>query len=167
MSEISGPSGINSFHQFTPISPAPGLPEDKKNVPVVDSKEVVYAKTERELIEPEPIEVKKESSVLGASFMLTNLCLGTTIFTFAVRAKTFGLVWFLVICVIVACVNYWSIMRCVYASSRCKEDDYSEITEKILGRKMRVVLNIFIILYLEDLYLVSDIQSIMKNIQIS
>ena len=79
--------------------------------------------------------------------MLTNLCLGTTIFTFAVRAKTFGLIWFLVVCVVVACINYWSIMRCVYASSRCKEDDYSEITEKILGRKMRVVLNIFIILY--------------------
>ena len=147
MSEISGPSGINSFHQFSTISPAPGLPEDKKNVPIAESKEVVYAKTERELIEPEPIEVKKESTVFGASFMLTNLCLGTTIFTFAVRVKTFGLVWFLIICVVVACVNYWSIMRCVYASSRCKEDDYSEITEKILGRKMRVVLNIFIILY--------------------
>ena len=146
MSEISGHSGINSFHQFSPISPAPGLPEDKK---VVDSKEVIYQKTEKgELVEPEQIEEKKkESTVLGASFMLTNLCLGTTIFTFAVRAKTFGLVWFLVVCVVVAFVNYWSIMRCVYASSRCQEDDYSEITEKILGRKMRVVLNIFIILY--------------------
>ena len=149
MSEISGP--VNSFHQFSPISPAPGLPGDKiitQNVPVVDSKEVIYQKTEKaDLVEPEPIEVKKESTILGASFMLTNLCLGTTIFTFAVRAKTFGLVWFLIICVFVACVNYWSIMRCVYASSRCKEDDYSEITEKILGKKMRVVLNVFIILY--------------------
>ena len=146
MSEISGRSGMNSFHQFSPISPAPGLPEDKK---VVDSKEVIYQKTEKgELVEPEQIEEKKkESTVLGASFMLTNLCLGTTIFTFAVRAKAFGLVWFLVVCVVVAFVNYWSIMRCVYASSRCQEDDYSEITEKILGKKMRVVLNIFIILY--------------------
>jgi amino acid permease len=148
MSEISGPSGVTSFHQFTPISPAPGLPEDKKDVPVVDSKEVIYQKTEKgDLVEPEPIDVKKESTIFGASFMLTNLCLGTTIFTFAVRAKTFGLFWFLVICVVVAFVNYWSIMRCVYASSRCQEDDYSEITEKILGRKMRLVLNIFIILY--------------------
>ena len=79
--------------------------------------------------------------------MLTNLCLGTTIFTFAVRTKAFGLVWFLVACFIVACVNYWSIMRCVYASSKCQEDDYSEITEKLLGKKMRILLNIFIIIY--------------------
>ena len=38
-------------------------------------------------------------------------------------------------------------MRCVYASSKSKQDDYSEITEEIRGRKVRVVLNIFIILY--------------------
>ena len=67
---------------------------------------------------------------------------------FAVRAKAFGLVWFLIICCVVAVVNYWSIMRCVIASSRFPgKDDYSEITEIILGKKMRVVLNIFIIVY--------------------
>ena len=38
-------------------------------------------------------------------------------------------------------------MRCAYASSKCKEDDYSEITERILGKKMRLILNIFIIIY--------------------
>ena len=42
MSQISGPSGINSFHQFSPISPAPGLLEGKKEVQVVDIKEVIY-----------------------------------------------------------------------------------------------------------------------------
>ena len=75
--------------------------------------------------------------------MLTNLCLGTTIFTFAVRTKAFGLVWFLVACFIVACVNYWSIMRCVYASSKCQEDDYSEITQKLLRKKMRIIIKYF------------------------
>jgi amino acid permease len=33
------------------------------------------------------------------------------------------------------------------ASSRCELDDYSEITEKILGRKARVILNVILILY--------------------
>ena len=145
-SKSKSPSDL-SEHPFTTIQPAPALIESK--VPVVDSKEVIYQKTEKgELIEEvEPQEKKKNSTILGSSFMLTNLCLGTTIFTFAVRAKAFGLVWFLVVCVVVAIVNYWSIMRCVYASSKCKKDDYSEITEEILGRKTRVVLNIFIILY--------------------
>ena len=35
----------------------------------------------------------------------------------------------------------------VYASEKCKEDDFSEITEKLLGRKMRNILNIILILY--------------------
>ena len=79
--------------------------------------------------------------------MLTNFCLGTTIYTFAVRAKKFGLVWLLFFCVLVAVINYWSIMLGVYASEKCKEDDFSEITEKLLGRKMRNILNIILILY--------------------
>ena len=79
--------------------------------------------------------------------MITNICLGTTIYTFAVRAKKFGLVWLLFFCVLVAVINYWSIMLGVYASDKCKEDDFSEITEKLLGRKMRNILNIILILY--------------------
>ena len=147
---INGSAGDISLHKFTPMAPAPSSEtKQEKEVKVLGSEEVIYQKTEKgDLIEQEPIEKKKESTIFGSAFTLTNLCLGTTIFTFAVRAKAFGLVWFLVVCVVVAIVNYWSIMRCVYASSRCKDqDDYSEITEKILGRKMRVVLNIFIILY--------------------
>ena len=38
-------------------------------------------------------------------------------------------------------------MRCVYASEKCEEDDFSEITEKLLGRKMRNLLNVIIIIY--------------------
>ena len=127
------------------------IPLDSKNstqpVKIVETQEKVYKKTEGDLIPLEEKNTIEKSSIIGSGFMLTNLCLGTTIFTFAVRTKAFGLVWFLVSCFIVAAVNYWSIMRCVYASSKCKEDDYSEITEKILGRKMRVTLNIFIMVY--------------------
>ena len=89
----------------------------------------------------------KKSTIFGSTFMITNICLGTTIFTFANRAKSFGLVWLLVFCFVVAIVNYWSIMRVVHASKVCKEDDFSEITEKLLGRKMRHLLNVIIILY--------------------
>jgi hypothetical protein len=67
--------------------------------------------------QPKRNQIKK-SSILGASLMITNICLGTTIFTFAVRAKYYGLVWLLVFCFIVALLNYWSITRCVKASSR-------------------------------------------------
>ncbi len=93
------------------------------------------------------VKTIKRSWILGATFMITNICLGTTIFTFATRAKSFGLIWLLVFCFVVAIINYWSIMRCVYASSRSKYDDYSEVCEEFLGRKWRIVLNIIIIIY--------------------
>ena len=35
----------------------------------------------------------------------------------------------------------------VIASSKNEEDDYSELTEKILGRKVRIFLNVIIIIY--------------------
>jgi amino acid permease len=89
----------------------------------------------------------KKSTIVGATFMLTNICLGTTIFTFAVRAKAFGLFWIIFFCLIVAAANYWTIMRGAYASSKTEEYDYSAIVEHFLGKKMRIVLNIFIILY--------------------
>ena len=101
MSVIS--SSINnrinaSAHQFTPMEPAPSNEkQEAKDVPVASSKEVItYKNTEKgDLIVEEHQEKKKESTILGSSFMLTNLCLGTTIFTFAIRAKQFGLIWFL------------------------------------------------------------------------
>jgi amino acid permease len=97
--------------------------------------------------EPEGSKMSSNATIFGATFMLTNICLGTTIFTFAIRAKSFGLVWLLVACICTGLINYWSISRCCIASSRCKVDDYSEITEKILGKKARVVLNVIIIVY--------------------
>ena len=75
----------------------------------------------------------KKATVLNSALMITNICLGTTIFTFAVRAKSFGMVWLLVCCFLVAAINYWSIIRCVYASSACENcDDFSEITLSLI-----------------------------------
>ena len=91
--------------------------------------------------------ISSNTTILKASLMLTNMCLGTSIFTFAKWTQSFGLVWILVFCIIIAIVNYWSLMNCSIASSRVKEDDYSEITERILGNKTKFVLNIFLIVY--------------------
>ena len=91
--------------------------------------------------------ISSNTTILRASLMLTNMCLGTSIFTFAKWTQSFGLVWILVFCVIIAIINYWSLMNCSIASSRVKEDDFSDITNVILGPKARFVLNIFIIVY--------------------
>ena len=88
----------------------------------------------------------KKTTIFGAALIITNICLGTTIFTFAVRAKSFGLIWLLFFCFIVAFVNYAAVMWVAHASSKCEESDYSEITEKLLGTKMRKILNIVIII---------------------
>ena len=85
----------NNFHPISQDSK-----ESLEPVKVVESKEKAYTKTENELIITENPKNIKKSTIFGSAFMLTNLCLGTTIFTFAVRTKAFGLVWFLVACFI-------------------------------------------------------------------
>ena len=113
----------------------------------------LHQETHRDITIERKVEVivqeerPEKATKLGATFMLTNICLGTTIFTFAVRAKAFGLFWLLIFCIIVAAVNYWTIMRGVYASSKSKKDDYSAIVEEFLGKKWKIVLNIFIVAY--------------------
>ena len=142
-----------SEHEFHPLPPAP---QTEHNLEVLVNQDTVYKTKEIETIQSTDIKGKEEpkkekplkSSIIGATFMLTNICLGTTIFTFAVKAKSFGLVWLIVCCIIVAIVNYWTITRGVLASSTCPDrDDYSEITEQIMGKKMRNLLNFFLILY--------------------
>ena len=138
----------------TKVIPTEPLGQDGQNdVPVVENQKEFENKPKI-----------KQSTILGTTFMITNICLGTTIFTFAVRTKSIGLVWMLVLCFIVAAVNYWAIMRCVYASSRSKFDDYSEIVEEFMGKRARFVLNVFIIveysLYVDVLFIVPFIAMI-------
>ena len=130
-----------------PFNPLPSFPSSKDSQNIEDNfpkNKVSIYKDQAEIMKVPNI---KKSTIFGSSFMITNICLGTTIFTFAVRAKSFGLFWLLFFCFLVAAINYWSIMRCVYSSSRCQLDDYSEITEKFLGKKMRFLLNIILIVY--------------------
>ena len=88
-----------------------------------------------------------DTTIFRGTLMITNLCFGVTIFTFAIRATYFGLVWLIVTGAVVGIITYWSLMCGIIASSKCKEDDYSELTEKILGKKARIFLNVIIIIY--------------------
>lgn len=96
---------------------------------------------------PTHSKISSDTTVLRATLMLTNICLGTSIFAFSTYTKSFGLVWMIFFCIIVALISYWSLRNCIIASSKFDVDDYSEITEKILGRKARIILNIFIIAF--------------------
>ena len=131
-------------HQFHPLNPD-SRSDIEKAVQIVGSEPKIFRKIND--ISSETEKMSSNATIFGATLMLTNICLGTTIFTFAIRAKSFGLIWLLVACIITGAINYWSISNCCIASSKCKEDDYSEITERVLGRKMRVTLNIIIIVY--------------------
>ena len=142
-----GGGAEENLHKFNPLPHAPEPPKTTE-VKVYQTEENIYSKETILNSHPEEEEKKLPSTILGATFMLTNICLGTTIFTFAVKAKSFGLVWLLVCCTIVAIVNYWTITRGVLASSKCdKFDDFSEIVEYHLGKKWRLILNFFLILY--------------------
>ena len=134
-------SNING-HPFHTMNPSPTSKDIEEDIP---QKSVTIYKDQNDADSKTP-KIKK-STIFGSTFMITNICLGTTIFTFATRAKSFGLFWMLFFCFVVAIINYWSITRCIYASSRCHLNDYSEITEYFLGRKMRVLLNIILIVY--------------------
>ena len=145
MSEIKQSVEV-SVHAFQTLPPDKHTETDRKEVMSTEPK--IYKTEEGDSIEGKNSRsTKKKSTILSAGLLMTNACLGTTIFTFAVKAKTFGLIWFLVAVIIVGIINYWSIMAGAKASSKYQEDDYSELTQKILGRKARVILNCILILY--------------------
>ncbi len=151
MSEIKKTIAEVSIHPFQPLRPdtRPESRDSDRNK-VIQTEPKIYGTNEgiSDLIQAKPSRTdKKKSTIMSAGLMMTNACLGTTIFTFAVKAKSFGLVWFLVAVIIVGIINYWTIMAGAKASSKVEEDDYSEITQKILGRKVRVILNFILILY--------------------
>ena len=151
MSEIKKTIAEVSIHPFQPLRPdtRPESRDSDRNK-VIQTEPKIYGTNEgiSDLIQAKPSRAdKKKSTIMSAGLMMTNACLGTTIFTFAVKAKSFGLVWFLVAVIIVGIINYWTIMAGAKASSKVEEDDYSEITQKILGRKVRVILNFILILY--------------------
>jgi amino acid permease len=142
-----------SIHPFKPL---PGAPEGGSQILGQESKETITttevkvytSKAESDLIHiPNQPQTRKKSTIISAGLMMTNACLGTTIFTFAVKAKSFGLVWILVAVTIVGIINYWTIMAGAKASSKYEENDYSELTQKILGRKARIILNCILIVY--------------------
>ena len=105
-----------------------------------------YEKME-DAIQPKKDRASSDTTIFRGALMITNLCFGVTIFTFAIRATYFGLVWLIVTGAIVGVVTYWSLMLGVIASSKNEEDDYSELTEKNTWKKVRIFLNVIIIIY--------------------
>ena len=140
LSELNNSQGTHNFHPLNPDS----RDHNVGKVSIIESGDIIYKKDQTEVIHP---KMSSNQSILGGAFMMTNMCLGTTIFTFAAWTKSFGLIWILVGCFIVAIIDYWSIMNCSIASSKVKEDDFSEVTEKIIGKKAKVILNILIVVY--------------------
>ena len=133
------------IHGFNPIAP------DSRNTQKVPGSLESDLRIYQKIGEVLPVQKEKEeplkSSIFGATIILNNICLGTTIFTFAIRAKSFGLVWFLFFCIITGFINYWTIMRGGAASYKYKENDYSQLTSIILGKKAGYIVSIFMILY--------------------
>ena len=80
-------------HQFHPLNPD-SRSDIEKSVQVLESSPKTYKKiNDISSKQKEISKVHSKASIFGATFMLTNICLGTTIFTFAIRAKIFGLGW--------------------------------------------------------------------------
>ena len=103
-------------------------------------------------------EVVKKPTIFGTGCIIIHICLGNfAIFSLAPMAKSFGLVWIIIFCIIIGIINYIYIMKSFIASAKCAEKNYSDITEKFLGKKARRLLNIIIIIYsfLCMMYLIS------------
>ena len=98
-----------------------------------------------ELLDNGKEKASSNTTIFRGALMITNICFGVTLFTFASRAIHFGLIWLIIFCIIVGFITYWAMIRAVYVSSKNTSDDYSEITEKILGKKWRYFLNFSII----------------------
>lgn len=140
LSDMNQSQGTHNFHPLDPDS----REINQGNVEMIETEEKVYNKNK--ISETRP-KMSSNQTIFGGALMMTNMCLGTTIFTFAAWTKSFGLLWIIVSCFLVAAIDYWSIMNCAKTSSKIKEDDFSEATEKVVGKKARVLLNILIIVY--------------------
>ncbi|MCQ2820835.1 MAG: amino acid transporter, partial [archaeon] len=144
------------------IKPQNNLTKEECNPQMTPASNVLSTE-ENPLASPKPLELpaenfeisKKEditqdttqNSVFGSVFILTNICLGTTIFTLALRASQIGLVWFLVLVCLIPVMNYWSIARLVDASEGIEPKDYTHIVNVILGNIPKNILNIAFLFY--------------------
>ena len=91
---ISTQDNLNQYQSESVIASKKQINTDNNqiNQEEINQKSTVKIYTSQQEVNKPKIE---KSSILGATFMITNICLGTTIYTFATRAKRFGLVWLL------------------------------------------------------------------------
>lgn len=89
----------------------------------------------------------KPNSVAGVTFLLAKTCIGSVIFTLAIRAKQVSLLWLLVFILLSCLLNVWSILRMVQSAKNISERDYSDVAKKLLGYTPSLILNIILMLY--------------------
>lgn len=129
-----------------------GIKESERNLKPLNSEEnVMNSRDENggqmpkaeDIIEGSP----PKASVIGSAFTMTNMCLGTTIFTFAYRTQSMGLLWINVACVVCAAANLWTIYRQLEGAKDLKVCDFSEVVNELFGAKVCLGLNVMIIIY--------------------
>ena len=90
----------------------------------------------------------KKPTIFSTGCIILHVCFGNfAIFSMAPLVQNFGLIWIIIFCIIVGFINYWTIMKSFNASVKCNKNNYSEITENFLGKKLRQLLNIIMIIY--------------------
>lgn len=90
---------------------------------------------------------KPKDSVVGGAFALANMCFGTTIFCFAIRAKQFGLIWLLIFATLAAAINYWTIIRLVQASKIVNQYNYSKVVKSTFNDCARKYIDFMMMMY--------------------
>lgn len=95
----------------------------------------------------------KEGSLRGAIFAMSSLALGTGALTLPLRATQFGLFPFLIFNFLGALAAYWSLVLMIRASRVAKEEDYSRVIKKILGKIPGIIMDIILIVYLFGVFI--------------
>ena len=99
------------MEEVKPTSVNPVIESPQENPPSV----TIEAKVETEVkaytryeeaISPPKERASSDTTIFRGALMITNLCFGVTIFTFAIRASYFGLCWLIVTGAIVGLITY-------------------------------------------------------------
>ena len=87
-------------------------------------------------------------SLRGSIFGLSSMCLGAGSMLLAKRCQQFGLVTFLVLIILGGLMAYWCLVMMIKAGKNVKEKNYSKVVKIILGKKVGILIDITIAIFL-------------------
>ena len=87
-------------------------------------------------------------SLRGSIFGLSSMCLGAGSMLLAKRCQQFGLVNFLVLIILGGLMSYWCLVMMIKAGKNVKEKNYSKVVKIILGKKVGILIDITIAIFL-------------------